>query len=570
MSPSSPSADPLSVAAFTAPGQPFELIDSVVRGAECRIFRHAPRSLAQLYPVAQAHAGRMFTVFEGRRLTYGEVFAQAAALAAHLGARGVTRGTHVAIAMRNRPEWLVAFIGITALGAVPVLVNSRGVAAELAYGLHYTRCRHLIADERCAGLLAGELNDPAVEGVIVGEVPPGYAHWRTYASLTAGPATAALPLTECAPQDPALIMFTSGTTGEPKGAVLNHLGLLTALMANQLSGALLGARMAAQLGVDRSTLARQAPPPSTLLVFPLFHTSGCLSVFLTTLARGGKIVFLPRWSATDALELVQQERVTALPAVPTMLWDVLQARELADFDTSSLMSLGSGGQGLPQNLLQEIRARFPRALLGTGYGMTETNGMVSLAVGEEFLAHPDSAGRPLATAELCIADEAGRALPAGVAGEVCVRSAQNMLGYWERPEADAAVFRAGWLRTGDIGCLDAEGFLHIIGRTTDMIISGGENIYCAEVERVLTQHPQVLEVATFGVPDARLGEKLLAVIVARAGGAVDGAALAEFCRTRLAPYKLPREWRFEAGPLERTATGKVIKTQVRGRLGGGS
>jgi acyl-CoA synthetase (AMP-forming)/AMP-acid ligase II len=202
--------------------------------------------------------------------------------------------------------------------------------------------------------------------------------------------------------------------------------------------------------------------------------------------------------------------------------------------------------------------------------MTETNGMVSLAVGEEFVRHSDSAGRPLATAQLRIADEGGRALPPGVAGEVCVRSAQNMIGYWERPDANAAVFRGEWLRTGDIGYLDTEGFLHIIARMTDMIISGGENIYCAEVERVLTQHPQVLEVATFGVPDARLGEKLLAVIVAREGAAVNDAQLAEFCRMRLAQYKVPREWRFEAGPLERTATGKVMKAQVRERLWGGS
>jgi long-chain acyl-CoA synthetase len=570
MPPSRETADPLSVAAFTAPGQPFELSEGEVRGARCRIFRHAPRSLAQLYPAARAHDTKVFTVMDGTRLTYAEVFAQAAALATQLSRRGVGRGTHVAIAMRNRPEWLVAFIAISALGAVPVLVNSRGAAAELAYSLTYTGCRHLIADERCAALVAHELSDPALAGVVVGEVPAACAHWRSFASLTAAAAAQTLPVTECAPEDPALIMFTSGTTGEAKGAVLNHVGLLTALMANQLSGALLGARMAAQLGVDPAALARQAPQPCTLLVFPLFHTSGCLSVFLTTLARGGKIVFLPRWNVTDALTLVQRERVTALPAVPTMLWDVLQAPELADSDTASLMSLGTGGQALPQNLLQAIQARFPRALLGTGYGMTETNGMVSLAVGEEFLRHPDSAGRPLATAELRIADEQGHALPAGVAGEVCVRSAQNMIGYWERPEADAAVFRDGWLRTGDIGYLDAEGFLYIIARLTDMIISGGENIYCAEVERVLTQHPQVREVATFGVPDARLGEKLLAVIVAREGTAVDGAQLAEFCRTRLAQYKVPREWRFEAGPLERTATGKVLKAQVRERLWGGA
>ena len=569
MSPSPATAAPLSVAAFTAPGQPFELIESRVRGAGCRVFRHAPRSLAQLYPAARVHEERVFTVMDGARLSYGEVFAQAAALAAALAAAGVGRGTHVAIAMRNRPEWLVAFIAITALGAVPVLVNSRGAGAELAYSLKYTRCRHFIADEHCARLLAQEPGIAELAGVIAGEPPPGCSHWRRFAELAAGTAAPALPVVECQPEDPALIMFTSGTTGEPKGAVLNHVGLLTALMANQLSGALLGARMAAQLGTDLAALARTAPQPATLLVFPLFHTSGCLSVFLTTLARGGKIVFLPRWEVARALALVAEERITALPAVPTMLWDILQAPDLARHDTSSLVSLGTGGQALPENLLAAIRARFPRALLGTGYGMTETNGMISLAVGEEFLSHPGSGGRPLATAEVRIADEADQELPAGVRGEICVRSAQNMNGYFERPEADAAIFRNGWLHTGDVGYLDEEGFLHIVARKTDMVISGGENIYCAEVERVLQQHPDVLEVATFGVPDARLGERLVAVIVRRAGAAVHEQALREFCAARLARYKVPLQWHFDPGPLERNATGKLMKAQVRERLCGG-
>ena len=561
--------EPLSVAAFTAAGQPFELIDSVVRGVRCRTFRNAPRCLSQLYAAARAHEGKVLAVMDGARLTYSEVLGDAAALAWQLAVSGVGRGTHVGIAMRNRPEWLIAFIAITSLGAVPVLVNSRGAAAELAYSLSYTRCRHLLTDERCAALLASEPVAATLEAIVAGAVPPALPRWQSYARIIAEAASQALPVTDRAAEDPALIMFTSGTTGEPKGAVLSHVGLLTALMANQLSGALLGARMATQLGMDLATLARHAPQPCTLLVLPLFHTSGCLSVFLTTLARGGKIVFLPRWNVTRALELVQQERVTALPAVPTMLWDVLQAPDLEHFDTSSLVSLGTGGQALPRNLLQAIHARFPRAVLGTGYGMTETNGMVSLAVGEEFLRHPDSAGRPLATAEVRILGEDDRELAPGELGEVCVRSAQNMIGYWERPQEDAAIFRGGWLHTGDIGFIDADDFLHIVSRKTDMIISGGENIYCAEVERVLTQHPQVLEAATFGLPDERLGEKLLAVVVARPGASLDHVQLRDFCSTRLAQYKVPQEWCFDPGPLERTATGKVMKAQVRERLCGG-
>jgi long-chain acyl-CoA synthetase len=560
--------DPLSVEAFTAPGAPFELIETQVRGARCRTFRHAPRCLAELYRAARLHDDKVCAVMDAARLTYRELFAQAAVLAAHLRACGVAKGTHVAIAMRNRPEWLTAFVAISSLGAVPVLANSRCSAPELAEALGYAACRHVIADAACAALLE-EGHFTAAAGIVVGAAPaPCAMRWDSYAALIgAGPA-AELPLTACAPEDPALIMFTSGTTGAPKGAVLNQVGVLTALMANQLSAALLGARMAQQLGVDLATLARNAPQPCTLLVFPLFHTSGCLSVFLTGMARGGRIVFLPRWSAAEALRLVQQERVQALPAVPTMLWDILQYPDLAAFDTSSLVSLGTGGQGLPANLVSAIQARFPRALLGTGYGMTETNGMVSLAVGAEFLAHPHSAGRPLATAEIRIVDEAGAEAPAGEPGEICVRSAQNMSGYWAQPQADARVFRDGWLRTGDVGCIDDEGFLTIVSRKTDMIISGGENIYCAEVERILTQHPDVMEAATFGLPDERLGERLVAAVVPRAGTQLTAAQLRAFCGERLAEYKLPREWRFSSLPLERNATGKIMKAQLRLRLSG--
>lgn len=555
------------VAALTAPGQPFELVEAVVRGVCLPVFRHAPRSLAQLYAAARVHDVRPLAVADGVRLSYAQLLAQAAALAADLSAHGVGRGVHVGIAMRNCPQWLIAFIAISALGAVPVLLNSRGAAEELAWGLASAACEHLVADERRAELL-GRASGARLPGVVTGVTgltPP----WRSFEEIIARDAPHALPATECQPDDPAVIMFTSGTAGRPKGVVLTHLGMLTALMANQLSAAVLGARLAARYGVDPATLARSAPQPCTLLVFPLFHTSGCLSVFLANLVRGGKIVFLPRWSAAEALRLIECERVTSLPAVPTMLWDLLQQPELRRFDTSSLVNLGTGGQTLPLNLLRAIHEEFPRAFLGTGYGMTETNGMVSLAVGEEYLAHPESAGRPLPTAEIRIVDEAARELPPGAVGEVCIRSAQNMRGYWPLASSEAGGLRDGWVYSGDLGRIEADGRLYIAGRRTDMVISGGENIYCAEIERVLAQHPEVLEAAAFGVPDERLGEALIAAVVARPGRALAAAELSEFCRARLAAYKLPREWRFDAGPLERNAAGKLMKAQLRARLYGG-
>ncbi len=555
------------VDAFTSAGQPFELIDATVRGASCRVFRHAPRSLAQLYRAARRDDERVLAVAGGARLTYGAVFAQAAALAADLGAHGAVRGTHVALVMANRPEWLAAFIAISALGAVPVLINSRGAAGELAASLRHTRTWHVVADSQRARLIAATA-EGGLSGVVVGDDAGLGSEWRDYDEIILAGRGLPLPAVDCAPEEPALIMFTSGTTGEPNAAVLNHIGILTALMANQLSAAMLAAQLAAARGVDVATLAGAAPQRCTLLALTFFHTSGCLSVFLTNLTRGGKIVFLPRWSAAEALQLVQQERVTSLPAVPTMLWDLLHAPELTRCDTSSLLNLGTGGQALPVNLLRAIHDRFPTAVLGTGYGMTETNGMVSLLVGDEYLAHPESAGRALPTVQLRIVDDQGAELPRAAIGEVCIRSAQNMIGYWDRPQASAERLRQGWLHSGDLGRVDAHGLLQIVGRNTDMVISGGENIYCAEVERVLTQHPQAREAAAFGVPDERLGEKLVVVIVPHAGVQLELAELREFCAQRLAAYKLPREWRVDPGPLERNATGKVLKARLRSRLWG--
>jgi len=554
--------------ALTAPGQPFEIVEVPVRGVPCRVYRRSPQCLTQIFAAAQAHGPKVLAVQGERRLTYDEAFAQGAALAAALASRyGVRRGTHVAIAMHNSPEWLVAFIAIASLGAVPVLVNSRGAPDELIYCVESTQCPVVIADAKRA-LAIVQAGGSLIEGVVAGDAAGLGGRWASFDALVAEGRGAALPAVQCDGDDPAVIMFTSGTTGAAKGAVLSHVGVIASLMANQFSAALIGARMAAKYGVDLATLMKNAPQPCTLLIYPLFHTSGCLSVFLTSLMRGGKIVLMGRWSAKDALRIIQDEKVGMLPGVPTMLWDLLHEPELKRYDTSSLNNLSTGGQALPINLVEAIREAFPQAVIGTGYGMTETTGVVSLTVGEEFLARPATCGRPVAIADVKVMDDHGNELPAGELGEICVRGAVNMIGYWNRPDANEAMFRDGWLRTGDIGRYDAEGFLYIVDRKKDMIISAGENIYCAEVERVLMQHPAVLEAATFGLPDARLGERLAAAVVLRHGAALDAKALADHCLQHLADYKVPRELRFDAGPLERNASGKIMKAQVRRRLYG--
>lgn len=571
------------LANLTSPGAPFELVDATVRGTRCRVFKFAPRSLAELYPAARVHDSKVLAVLGDERVTYVEVFARAAGLAEHLrAAEGLQPGEFVGLALANSPDWLVAFIAVSALGAVPVLVNSRGAPDEMDHGLASTHCRLVVADARRA-LRLGAVHErlPGVRGVAIEDaadpLPAGWTRFDTKAALgeqSPAPVADRLPCVLAEPDAPAMVLFTSGTTGRAKGAVLSHRAVMTALWANQLSATMVGMRMAARYGMDLATLAARSPQACTLLVYPLFHTSGCHSVFLTNLLRGGRVVFMPRWSAEDALRLIAREKVTSLPGVPTMLWDLLHSPALTAADTSSLNNVSTGGQGLPANLVAAVQAAFPNVVMGTGYGLTETSGMVTLTVGEEFLENRHTAGKPVPTVEMRLVDEAGQAVAAGEPGEVCVRGASLFLGYCDGTGVDSSLDADGWFRTGDVGILDASGFLSIVDRRKDMVISAGENIYCAEVERALSMHPDVVEVAALGVPDERLGERLVAVVVPRAGSALAAGDLAGMLgphvAAQLADYKVPREFRAVAETLPRNLMGKVLKAQLRQRLFGGA
>ena len=571
------------LANLTSPGAPFELVDATVRGVSCRVFKHAPTSVAQLYRAARAHDTKLLAVLGDEHVSYVEIFARAALLAEHLHtAESLQANEYVGLALANGPDWLVAFIAVSALGAVPVLLNSRGAPDEIDHGLVSTHCRLVVADARRA-LRLGDVQQrlPDVHGVAIEDaadaLPAGWSRFDPKAALAdqaPGPVADRLPCVVAGEDAAAMVLFTSGTTGRAKGAVLSHRAVMTALWANQLSATLVGMRMAARYGMDLATLAAHSPQACTLLVYPLFHTSGCHSVFLTNLLRGGRVVFMPRWSAEEALRLIAREKVTSLPGVPTMLWDLLHSPALAAADTSSLNNVSTGGQGLPANLVAAVQAAFPNVVMGTGYGLTETCGMVTLTVGEEFLEHRHTAGKPVPTVDMRLIDEDGQEVAPGEPGEVCVRGASLFLGYCDAKGIDPSLDDAGWFRTGDVGQLDANGFLSIVDRRKDMVISAGENIYCAEVERALSTHPDVVEVAALGVPDERLGERLVAVVVVRAGSALATGDLAGLLgphvATQLADYKVPREFRMVAGTLPRNLMGKVLKAQLRKLLFGGA
>lgn len=528
------------VAALTGAGAPFELIDLVIGGVPMRGFRRAETGLAALFAGFALHAGQVFIVEGDRRLTYGDVSAAAARLAAELIATGIGRGERVALAMRNSAEWMVGFVAVVSCGAIPALVNSRGTVIEMQAAIELVEAKLVLADDRRAAMLAPG-NTPCL-------VP----------TIDTSPDGPPLPVPDAGPDEPAMILFTSGTTGRAKGATLTHRAALTGLLLSQMAGAMIGLRM-----MGASALSAPRPQSVALLAFPLFHVSGCHSIFLAGLASGGRLVVIPKWDAGAVLRLIEREGVTSFSGSPTMVWDLLEARDAVGADLSSLVSVSTGGQAQPLNLLDAVVNAFPRAIVGTGFGATETAGAIAMHTGSDYLANPRAAGRVLPLATVRIHGPEGAELPAGTAGEIVVRGPMVMDGYWNDAAATARAMRDGWLRTGDIGMLDVEGNLTILDRLTDMVISGGENIYCAEVEAALQHYPAVAEAAAFGVVDERLGERLVATVRAHPGTKIDITALCAAVAERLADYKRPTEIIVTLDGLPRNAVGKVDKRVLR-------
>ena len=541
--------DPL-FAAVTAPGTPFELVerDGLLQ------FANAAPDLALMIDHARRHGDKTFLVdfsSDGaeRRLTFEQVFAWRDQLVPLLQ---IKRGDRVAICMRNRAEWIVAFMAVIKAGGIAALLNSRGSPAELVAMIDDVTPALVLADGGRAALI----REGGYRGRMLDLTKP---FGDQEIARRAGEAMPDPGLAQ--PLDPATILFTSGTTGRVKGAVLTHRSLITGLMLMQLSGVMVLHNMARQYQTTPEVLMANMPQQAVLLVYPLFHISGLGAAFLSPLFAGSKVVIMRRWDAQEAVRLIEAEKITMFAAVPTMLWDVLHRAKAGAADLTSLRNVASGGQALPVNLLDEIRQVFPHAVLGTGYGMTEASGSLAQAVGEDFIRNRASAGRVLPLAQVRIVAPDGTVMPTGESGEIQLKGAMVMAGYWNRPEETAAAFTAdGWLRTGDVGYIDAEGYIFIVDRVKDMVISGGENIYCAEVERVMGEMPGVGECAAFGIPDERLGELLVAVVK---GDGLTEAAVIDWVGERLARYKAPGRVAIVSEPLPRNDVGKVNKGALR-------
>jgi acyl-CoA synthetase (AMP-forming)/AMP-acid ligase II len=542
---------------LSGPGQPFEFTDAAVMGQRLSVYKNLPPNLSHFIVAASSLGDRTFLVSGELRLSYREALGRAAGLAHCLRSRfGAGANVRVAIAMRNSPEWIIAFLAIQLAEATASLVNSRGTAEDMIFALRDTECAILIADRRRAEAIAPGFSGDVIVAGEDGAFRDAAGAPLEYASAEPVPSAAG-------PDDPAVIMFTSGTTGRPKGAVLTHRGVGTFLFGMRHNGAVYLTHMARKLGMEPASLAGAMPQPATLAIFPLFHVSGASAMLMGAVINGGKIVFVDRWDPALALRLIAAEKITMLQGPPAIFWDILGCPALKTTDTSTLTNIGIGGQATPPNLLDALLKAFPKASPGGGFGQTETNGAICSATGPEYMANPAGSGRVLPGTEIRIIDENGNDLPTGSAGEVWVKSPLVMAGYWNQPEANKAAFQDGWLRTGDVGFLDENRFIVIVDRKKDVVIRGGENIYCAELERVFADYPGVMEVAAFGVEDERWGERVVLAAVPHHSHRIDTDSMLAFGRTRLADYKIPSEIVVSEAPFVRNSVGKVDKAALR-------
>lgn len=544
------------ISQVTAPGELFEVTERTTDGITRRVFKNSPATLRDIFDGARG-ATETFLVYEGEEWSFDDVMRSvdefADALVSHFE---VGRGDRVGIAMRNIPEWIVAFAAIVSVGAIAVSLNAWWTAEELDFAICDADLRVVVADEdRCVRVLetCRRRQTPVVlaRSDVTVSAPAGVVHWVDV--IVRG---AKMPAVEISGADDATILYTSGTTGQPKGAVSTHDAICQTLMA-----------FSTGLVVEGRRRGPRDHPPSDptcfILIVPLFHVTGCVPVMLSCFSWHFKLVMMHRWDPEGALGLIEKHRVTNVVGVPTQSWDLVNFPRLSKFDTSSLVTVGGGGAPAPSALVSRVDQVFENARPNLAFGMTESNAYGPQNYGDDFQRHPTSTGQtPTVVMDVEIRDPQGHVMAPSEVGEIWVSGPTLFRGYWHHPEATAETLVEGWLRTGDVGFLDEEGFLFIEDRLKDMILRGGANVYCAEVESVLYEHPSVLEAAVCGLPDERLGESVAAVVVVRDGAHLTEEQLTAFLSTRLASYKIPTRIAFTTERLPTNATGKIVKSAL--------
>jgi acyl-CoA synthetase (AMP-forming)/AMP-acid ligase II len=557
---------------LTAPGAQFATTTIEVRGVPIEVFESALPSMRTVWELARGYGDRDYIVYEDERYTFAETDALVRALAARLrDVHGVEPGDRVALAMRNYPEWVIGYWAIVSIGAACVGMNAWWTTEEMQYGLSDSKPKVLIADrervERVLPVLDELRTEAPLQLVSVrydGPLPAGAERWEDVVDPASAPAE--LPEVNIDPDDDACIFYTSGTTGFPKGAQLTHRGSVHNLL-NIVFMTTVGTLAAAKAG--------EAPPPATdeapkqavfMAPTPLFHVTANNCLLHPATISGSRIVFTYKWDAGRALELIEREGVTNFSGVPTMSREMLMHPDWERRDTSTLAGMGGGGAPLQPDLVEKIDKSLAGGAPSTGYGLTETHGIVTANSGSLYVAKPASCGRVVPTLEAKLVDELDNEVPAGATGELCVRGAVVIKGYLNRPEATADSIRDGWFHTGDVARIDEDGFVFIVDRIKDMVLRGGENVYCSEVEAAVYELPGVAEVAVFGVPDDRLGEIVGAAIVLAPGASMTEDELRASLEDHLARFKIPERVWFLNEALPRNANGKFVKRELKDAL----
>lgn len=542
---------------ITGPGQIFELIDAEVLGVKTRIFKNAPAHLGQLFAGSRAHGDKPFLVYENETFTFAQAADHIDALASLLvNTYGVKKGDRVAVAMRNFPEWVMSFASIISVGAINVSMNSWWTEDEMDFALEDSGATVLICDQQRFDIGAASCVKKNIKVLVVRAekpLPAGVDKWEEVLPLGD-----AHPGADIQPDDDATILYTSGTTGRPKGAVSTHRAVISSLMAFSARN-----NVFLMSGTKLKEVDGPDIPTSFILIVPLFHVTGCVPVMMSCFIAGLKLAIMYKWDPEKALEMIEREKITNFVGVPTQSWDLVNSPEFEKYDTSSLRAVGGGGAPSPTSLVGKVNDKVKNGNPQLGYGMTETNAFGPAITGSDYLSHPTSTGRATWPMIVEVRDENLKPVPTGQSGEIWFFGPMLIRGYWNRPDATAETIVDGWLRSGDLGRLDADGYVYVEDRVKDMILRAGDNVYGAEVESAIYEHPAVHEAAVFGVPHERLGEEVGVAILPNAGMTLTPEELWAFLDAKIAKYKIPTQVVIMSEPLPRNAAGKFLKRELQ-------
>lgn len=556
-------------ALLTSPGQIFEMEDTDVRGVTLRTYKHAPQTLRDIFMLCRQHGERDYLVYEDERVTFNTYFNAVAHMANILRDKyGVQKGDRVAICMRNYPQWPVAFGAAVAIGAIATPMNSWWRGEELEYGFKDCGAKVAFLDiERVERLREHMVNLPELKHVIIARCSEEQGDPRMCAMEDligeandwAKLETLDLPEADLVADDDATIMYTSGTTGLPKGALATHRAIISNIFNSMASQA----RSFLRNGETIPTPDPNEPQKVMLLSVPFFHATGAFAIMLPNIIRGVRIITQYKWDPLEALDIIQRERVNAIGGVPTIVWQVLEHPDRDKYDLSSIDTVSYGGAPSAPELVASVRKNLNNSTVGNGWGMTETCATCTLNFGMDYVMKPDSAGVAGPAMDIKVVGPDGETLPAGEVGELWAKGPAVVKCYWNKPEASAETFVDGWVITGDLARMDEEGFVYILDRAKDMLIRGGENIYCIEVENVLYDHPEIMDAAIVGIPHKVLGEEVGAVVQLTPGSTLTEDEVRSFAASHLAAFKVPVQVKFSTDVLPRNAAGKILKPELR-------